>query len=661
MNVRNLLLASAIGLSMATPAWSGDLATDAKAFGARESVSAPDLSPDGSSVIYVTPGPGRKSVAVVGNLETGQFHTMVTSDGSPESIGWCHFAAASRAVCQFGGYVPWQGDTGAGDPVWFSRLVAVDLDGSHAKLMGQPESSHDEWIRQTDGQIIDWLDSNGKVLVNRLYMPESNTIGKLVYNKKRGWGLDKIDVASLRAEVVETPRESTSYMTDGQGNVRLMSVVDARSSGVVTGEIRYFYRTTDSKDWKQLFRVTDFERPEAEPLAIDASNNSLYARKKKNGRYALYAIKLDGSLAETLVAENPRVDIDDVIRFGEAQRVIGYTYTDERQKSVYFDTEFNSLAASLSKALPNSPLIDFSDSSRDGRKLLLFAGSDRDPGRYYVFDRDKKALTPAMVARPELEGRTLASVRSVTIPAPDGMSMPAYLTLPPGKGEKGLPAIVLPHGGPESRDRGGFNWLAQFLAARGYAVLQPQFRGSAGFGDAWLNENGFRNWRTSIGDIDASAKWLSSQGIADPNKIAILGWSYGGYAALQTAATDPGIYKAVVAIAPVTDLSLLKTQAQFYSNSRLVDKEIGSGAHVTQGSPVNNAASIAAPVLLIHGTMDANVFYSQSQKMDSALRGAGKQSELLTFKDLDHQLDDSDARAQMLTKIGELLDRTIGH
>ena len=152
MNFRVSLLASAIGLlCLDTSVTAADLASDAKAFGARESVSAVDLSPDGSNVIYITPGPGRKSVAVVGNLDSGQFHTMVSTDGQPESLSWCHFASATRAVCQFGGYVPWQGTVNNGEPVYFSRLVALDLDGTHPKLLGQPESAHDEWVRQSDG------------------------------------------------------------------------------------------------------------------------------------------------------------------------------------------------------------------------------------------------------------------------------------------------------------------------------------------------------------------------------------------------------------------------------------------------------------------------------------------------------------------------------
>jgi dipeptidyl aminopeptidase/acylaminoacyl peptidase len=654
---RGVAVAALMCASMAG-AQSRTLAEDAAAFGAREAVSAPDLSPDGSTILYLTPGPGRKTVAVVGNLATGQFNKTLSTDGSPESLQWCHYASQTRAVCRFAGFVRWTGAVDNGIPVYFGRMIAVDLDGSKPKLLGQAETNSDAGLRQTDGEIIDWLpDANGEVLVNRLYIPEAGTTGKLVYRNKRGWGVDRVDVTSLKSDTVEAPREAADYMTDGLGHVRLMSVSGARNSGIFTGDISYFYRTQGSRDWKDLFsgNYRDFS-----PLAIDAATDSLYVLKKKNGRYALYTIRLDGSKAETLVAENPRVDIDDVVRFGEGQKVIGYTYVEEKRETVYFDPEFRELANSLSKALPKTPLIEFADASRDGRKLLIFAGSDTDPGRYYLFDRDKKALAPLMIARPELEGRTLASVKPVTVTASDGTPIPAYLTLPPGKDPKGLPAVVLPHGGPESRDVWGFDWLPQFLAARGYAVIQPEFRGSGGFGDIWLSQNGFQGWRTSIGDISASAKWLGAQGIADPNRIAILGWSYGGYAALQSAATEPSLYKAVIAIAPVTDLSLLKDQAESYTDADLVRREIGSGPHVQQGSPLRNAAAITAPVLLVHGKMDANVFYSQSQKMDSALRGAGKQSELLSFEGLDHQLEDSTARTQMLTRIGELLERTIG-
>lgn len=632
------------------------LADDAAAFGAREAVSAPRLSPDGSSVLYVTPGPGLKGYAVISNLVSGKTSVVTSADGAPETIDWCNYASPSRVVCRVSG-----GVLQVGEILGFQRLLAMNTDGTDAKLLGQPSSFYDAGYRQFDGAVLDWRGGvDGTVLMVRDYVPEAGRIQSRISRTKSGLGVDLVDTATLRVSQVEPPRdEASGYMSDGRGNIRIMTSVERQSNGSLTGRVKYFYRTKDSREWKSLIDYADFE-DQLEPLAVDAEIDSLYALKKKDGRKALYTIKLDGSRAERLVAEHPRVDISGVMRSGDGQRVIGYRYSDEISHRVYFDPEFKALSESLSRALPTKPIVSFVDSTMDGRKLLIFAGSDNDPGRFYLFDRDKKSLNEAMLERPQLEGRTLAQVKSVTIPAPDGAQIPAYLTLPPGRDAKGLPAIVLPHGGPSARDYWGFDWLSQFFAARGYAVLQPQYRGSEGYGDAWLNENGFKNWRTSIGDISASVRWLAAQGIADSNRIAIVGWSYGGYAALQSAATDPSLYKAVAAIAPVTDLQLLKQDAANFSNARLVQRFIGSGPHVSEGSPLKRAAEIRVPVLLVHGDMDSNVRYWHSEKMRDALRGAGKQVEFVGYKGYDHYLQDSTVRAQVLTKVAQLLDRTIG-
>ena len=633
------------------------LAEDAAAFGAREAVQAAKLSPDGSSVMYITPGAGPKTYAVISNLVSGKSNVMTAADGKPEVLRWCNYSAPDRAVCRVSGNVE-QSYALLG----FQRLIAMNTDGTEAKLLGQPESFYDARIRQFDAAILDWGGgATGKVLMEREYVPEQGKLGTRFVRSKKGLGVDLVDTRTIRSETIEPANDfSSGYMSDGRGTVRLMTSIEAKNSGTMTGRIKYFFRTKGSRDWKTLVEFADWDE-QIQPLAIDSEIDSLYALKKKNGRYALYAMKLDGSGAETLIAQNPRVDVDDVVRIGDGLRVIGYTFADERRHAVYFDPEFKALAESLSKALPKLPLVDFVDSSSNGRKLLIFAGSDTDPGRFYLFDRDTKHLNEAMLERPQLEGRALAQLKPVTIAAPDGAQIPAYLTLPPGRDAKGLPAVVLPHGGPSARDEWGFDWLSQFLAARGYAVLQPQYRGSAGYGDQWLNENGFRNWRTSMSDIAASARWLSSQGIADPNRVAIVGWSYGGYAALMEAETDPSLYKAVVAITPVTDLQLLKQDAQRFTNAAVVEEFVGSGPHIREGSPLQNVERIQVPVLLVHGDLDTNVHFSHSQKMDAALRGAGKQVEFLQYPGLDHQLSDSTARAEFLTHMGQLLDRTIGH
>ena len=326
---------------------------------------------------------------------------------------------------------------------------------------------------------------------------------------------------------------------------------------------------------------------------------------------------------------------------------------------VYFDPEFDKLHDALEKVLKGS--IDFEEASRDGQHLLILASADNKPGDFYIYSRATRSLLEVGPVRPELDGRALATMQSIEVPASDGAMIPAYLTLPPGSSGKGLPAVVLPHGGPSARDEWGFDWLAQFLAARGYAVIQPEFRGSDGYGDAWLNKNGFQNWRTSIGDVTAAAKYLVGKGIADPKRMAIMGWSYGGYAALQSAATEPALYKAAIAIAPLTDFAMAERESEGFTNSDLVKRIIGKGPQLVEGSPLQQASRIKVPVLLVHGDMDATVSIHESEAMLDALKKAGTAVEMLTFKGLNHQLDDTDARIAMLTKAGELLDRTIGH
>jgi dipeptidyl aminopeptidase/acylaminoacyl peptidase len=251
-------------------------------------------------------------------------------------------------------------------------------------------------------------------------------------------------------------------------------------------------------------------------------------------------------------------------------------------------------------------------------------------------------------------------VKAIKYPARDGTSIPAYLTLPPGKEDaKGLPAIVLPHGGPHSRDEWGFDWLPQYFANRGFAVLQPNFRGSTGYGDAWFQKNGYRSWATAVGDVSDGGRWLIAQGV-DADKLAIVGWSYGGYAALQSAVVDPQLFKAVVAVAPVTDFELLKEQSRNWSNYRIMREFIGSGPHIEQGSPARNADKIKVPVLLFHGTHDSDVEVRQSRLMADRLKAAGAKADLVIYDKRDHHLEDSTIRVDLLTKSDAFIRKSLG-
>lgn len=659
MKLRNYLYvgASAILGVMSGAAAGGTVSEDAAAFGVRPAAEQVSISPSGNKVAVLEAGRGAQTALMLFDLVTGENKKLISSPGTPETLHWCRFGSETQIVCRYGGNLMVEGVL-----LGFGRLIRVGTDGKGLAQLGQRSSFYDAGIRQYDGQILDWLTKDGgAVLMARQYVRETGRTGTRMVRSRSGLGVDKLDLETLKTETVEAPNsEFDGYMTDGRGQIRIRVDEDEDSQGMLSGVTKYQFRAAPGGAWERLGQYDSRSHSGMVPLAVEAESNSLYFVEKLNGRDALYRMKLDGSGSPELVAKNDAVDIDGVTRFGRGQKVIGYTYATDKREVVYFDKEFEGLASSLGRAIPKLPIISFSDASTDGSKLLIFAGSDTNPGTYYYLDRKTKEMSPLFDVRPALANRTLSPVKHVTYKAADGAVIPAYVTLPPGSTGKNLGAVVLPHGGPSARDEWGFDWLSQFLAARGYAVIQPNYRGSAGYGDEFRGANGFKEWRKAISDVNDAGRYLVEQGIADPQRIAIVGWSYGGYAALQAAATDPGRYKAVAAIAPVTDLGLLKRQADEYTNADLVKDFIGSGDHVREGSPLQNASAIRAPVLLVHGDLDINVGVEHSVRMAKALEDLGKPVEFLRFKQLDHQLEDSQARVQMLTSIGNQLEKALG-
>ena len=638
-------------LSLLLLAGAGAPADPPAAFGARESVLDVALSPSGRRVAFISPGAGQGAVLFTVDVgSTAEASRTLTSDGSPERLAGCGWVSEERLVCTVYMVV---NHAGAAERVGATRLVAVNAGGGNLKLLSRQSRPYDLYVAFGGGEVIDWLPgTDGAVLMGREYVPEGRT-GSHLEDTREGYGVDRIDTGSLASKTIEPPKPNASdYISDGRGTIRIMAVRDiAGATDYESGKVNYYYRTKSSRDWKALGTFNRLTDAGFYPLAVDPDLDLAYGYKRgEGGRWALYSVALDGSKKETLVFAHPQVDVDGTVRIGRARRVVGATYATEKREAVYFDEPLAALGRSLSKALPGLPLIRFLDSSADESKLLLWAGSDTDPGRYYLFDKGTKQLAELMLARPELENVALAPMKPVRYQAADGTQVPAYLTLPPGSSGKNLPAIVMPHGGPSARDEWGFDWLAQYFASRGYAVLQPNYRGSAGYGDAWYQKNGFQSWRSAIGDVNDAGRWLVREGVADPSKLAIVGWSYGGYAALQSGVLDPDLFKAVVAVAPVTDLATLVQDSVNFTNYRLVRNFIGAGPHLREGSPAQNAGRIKAPVLIFHGEDDLNVGINQSKLMRDKLSDAGVRNELITYPKLDHQLEDSAARADLLRR-----------
>jgi acetyl esterase/lipase len=642
-------------------AWSEAPFDAAAAFGARETTAYASLSPDGTRVAYIAPSGARGSTAYVSDLSKGTSpvsRPVISASGNPERLIGCHWVSNERLICTVFGVVA-NAQYGV---LPFTRLIAVNTDGTNPKLLSNESNEYTRGYLLGGGNIIDWLpDEDGAALMGRQYLPDEH-IGTRLGSSKRGFGVDWINTATAITRMVEPPREdAVEYLSDGRGTVRIMGVKSKRDAvaSYDSGNIKFFYRRQGSQDWLEFADVVGPEHNGFNPVAVDHDRNIAYGYKKKDGRFALYSVELDGSLKEQLVYSRPDVDIAGVMRIGRRGRVVGVTYIDDFRHAVFFDPEIETLLKPLRKAAGES--VRVIDSSISENVLLLFAGSDQDPGVYYLFDKQTRKLQTSFVARGELEGVKLAAVTPISYPATDGTMIPGYLTLPPGVTDpKDLPAIVMPHGGPSARDVWGFNWLAQFYASRGFAVLQPNFRGSTGYGDNWFQKNGFRSWPTAIGDVLDAGRWLIAQHIASPAKLAIVGWSYGGYAALQSAVVDPGLFKAVVAIAPVTDLVALKESQRRSTDFNVVSEYIGEGPHVREGSPALNAAKIKVPVLLFHGELDRNVSILQSREMADRLTSAGVPNELQTWPDLDHQLEDSAVRAEMLRKSDAFLRHAMG-
>ena len=663
--MKKRMLAAAIALSTGSvPVLADEKAMSAadiaRAFGAREYIQDISLSPDGTKVALIQPDEGRGAVLTMADVKAGKPPVAILkTSGDPERLTSCQWTTSDRLICQVF-YIASE----AIGPVGYTRIIGINADGSGLKLLTERPSALALGSTYGGGSVIDLTGdgTSGSILMMRSFVPESST-GTHLARTRAGLGVDSVDSVSAAHRNVEPARASAvDYISDGVGNVRVMGTRSSNPDGYSRNIVSYSYRKPGSEAWTGLatMEIDGQVIHGFEPLAVDPAADVVYGFDDLDGRRALYKIALDGSTKRDLVLSRPDVDVDALIRVGRQQRVVGVSYAVDVREAEFFDPELKQLRASLGKVLPKQPLVTFTDASADEKKLLLHAGSDNDPGRYYLFDKGSRKMEELLPSRPQLGTIALATVKSITFKAADGSVIPGYLTLPAGSDGRNLPSIVMPHGGPAARDEWGFDWLSQFFAARGYAVLQPNFRGSAGYGDAWFEKNGFQSWRIAIGDINDGARWLQAQGIAAPGRLAIFGWSYGGYAALQSSVLDPDLFKAIVAVAPVTDLDTLRDESRRYTNFYIVDKFIGSGPHVEQGSPARNAAKIKAPVLLFHGNMDRNVGVAESRLMADRLRDAGKKVEYVEFKGLDHQLDDSAARAQMLEKSDAFLRASLG-
>ena len=336
---------------------------------------------------------------------------------------------------------------------------------------------------------------------------------------------------------------------------------------------------------------------------------------------------------------------------------IGETLRNDDEEKTFFAPAFQARWKGARKAFPNNR-VQLKSWSTDFNKLIVFTDGGDDSGTYWLVDISKHSADPIGSQYPTVKSKDVGPVGMVDYRASDGLALHGVLTLPPGRQPKALPLVVLPHGGPEARDYPGFNWWAQAYASRGYAVFQPNFRGSSGYG-VRLRNAGFGEWGHKMQtDISDGVAELAKKGIVDPKRACIVGGSYGGYAALAGVTVQQGLYRCAVAVAGVADLSDMlilehkRSAAPTSAGTRYWRAFMGvtssSDSRLDAITPAGLAAKADAPILLIHGKDDTVVPLEQSETMEHALGRAGKPVEFIKMNNEDHWLSREETRIEML-------------
>jgi dipeptidyl aminopeptidase/acylaminoacyl peptidase len=477
----------------------------------------------------------------------------------------------------------------------------------------------------------------------------------------------KVDTTNGQARVVaKNPKEVAAWGVDGQGRVR----AGLLSHGDLKGML---YREDEKAEWRTVLPLAD--RDGMRPLGFDPANDGiLMVAPNPARRWAVY--RLDprtGEMGEPLVSDDeydiiPERSISSIdgsalstpLFSPRRDALLGIRYLTDAPRVRWFDARFAAYQKAMDRTRPDLVNIMI-DASRDMKRVLWLGFSDQHPGTYFLLDTDKRSIAPIGSRMEWIDPAKMAPMHAIHYAARDGTRIHGYLTVPAGHRPEKLPLVVMPHGGPWVRDAWGFNPIVQAIANRGYAVLQMNYRGSPGYGITL-----YRSARRQIGraiqdDIEDATRWAIDTGVADPKRIAIAGASYGGYSTLFALGKSPGLYRCGVAIAAVSDWPAIfddrRNEINFQAANRYWRREIGDPdkdeAFLRSISPVNFAAEIGGPLLIIHGKEDAIVPLEQAKLMIEALEGAGKKPRSVIVPRMGHDFgSESGRRAVIEAAIG---------
>lgn len=468
--------------------------------------------------------------------------------------------------------------------------------------------------------------------------------------------LARVSIADGSAAIVDTTTtDGEGWLVDAEGQPGARSRYNSVGGGWGASLRR------GRSGWPEVFQINALlDSPSLVSFSPDGDKIVIAVAGEKGSEFI--AVGPDGAPAAALPEGQA---YDGVVVDPATSRLIGATYTDDASRTVMIDPVAKAAWDKVMRTFKGQ-VVELESWTADWTKVAVRVEGPGNPGVHYLVDLANKRADIIGDDYPGVPPEAVAAMKPYRYKARDGLEIPGYLTLPVGRDPKGLPLIVLPHGGPAARDEQTFDWWAQALASRGYAVLQPNFRGSARV-TAGLQVAGYGEWgRKMQTDLSDGVRALAAEGVIDPKRVCIAGASYGGYAALAGPTLDPGVYRCAVAVAPVSDLPRFldwradrsgeKSEAVRYW-TRFWGASNGADPVLAQISPARQAAKADAPILLIHGKDDTTVPYQQSVLMADALKAAGKPVDLVTLAGEDHYLSGPATRQQMLEALVAFLLR----
>ncbi|TRO95177.1 S9 family peptidase [Glycocaulis profundi] len=618
-----------------TAALAAASAPPASDFAELPAIHEPALSPDGTRLAYAT-NQGEDRHIIIVDLATGERSALGASHVRVEGLYW---VGDTHLVVRAGNPRNLPHVRGVVD---FAQLMSFDTRTQRFQRL----------VRQTR---------------NMGFNPDVAQVQAI--DHEGGRVLIRVFSSSGDADLYWVDVSGGSFIRHERGNSNTTGWVlgpdfqtVARLDRPENGALRIFVR--DGRSYEPLPRREGGSRLDA-VYGLDETGTRLIASERRRGRVAsVVSVPLDGEGEDVALFDDRTHDVASAIQESYTNAVIGVEWADTDARTRWFSDDLAELQSQLEASLEASS-IRIQAWSRDRTVAVVQVDRPDMPAAFYIYRQDGPdgggrlegpLHTNAAVAEHPLPERV-----SITYTARDGVEIPGYLTLPDGPGPH--PFVVLPHGGPAARDYGGYDYFAHFLASRGYGVVQPNFRGSAGYGRPW-RVSGHGEWGLGLmqHDLTDAVEALVESGMADPSRICIAGGSYGGYAALAGAAFTPELYACAISINGVSSLQRMlsytrdrfgprSTPLNYWRSTILNDVDESEGGYLRARSPADNAEAIRAPVLLIHGRDDSVVPVDQSRRMASVLRRQGRDVRLVEQSGGDHWLTGYAARRETLEEI----------